>query len=324
MSARASPPAFIPPSPTLQLDTSRKLQHPRAISLPRPPHLAQEAVGLICGLRTPPAEDMSTAYQAPLAAYESHAMHGYAQPMPQAGRAKMPMVDRANAQVYGQQPQQQATMYWPAKNQAASTVPQVPPSTQPRQPVASPSSDATFAMGQNQHSKASNIGSETLVYHSLDIPRSISPHGGNLADFSAQVSITVRRNRGPQVLVANLAHSQMTCLFWFTSADELMQAESIGTRSPTSPIARLPPLARPHEQFRKWVLSVLSTTQVTQNVILLGLLFIYRLKMSSPQVKGRAGSEYRLLVVALMLANKCAFHHLQGANHVSVASAFTD
>jgi hypothetical protein len=98
----------------------------------------------------------------------------------------------------------------------------------------------------------------------------------------------------------------MTCLFWFESADELKQAETIRSRPPTSPIVRLPALARPHEQFRKWVLSILSTTQVTQNVILLALLFIYRLKMSSPQVKGRAGSEYRLLVVALMLGNKCA------------------
>jgi len=39
---------------------------------------------------------------------------------------------------------------------------------------------------------------------------------------------------------------------------------------------------------------------------LLALLFIYRLKMSTPQIKGREGSEYRLLIVALMLGNKCA------------------
>lgn len=51
--------------------------------------------------------------------------------------------------------------------------------------------------------------------------------------------------------------------------------------------------------------SVLTTTQVTQNVILLALLFIYRLKMSNSSVRGRPGSEYRLLTVALMLGNKC-------------------
>lgn len=102
----------------------------------------------------------------------------------------------------------------------------------------------------------------------------------------------------------------MTCLFWFESIDELKKAESIRSRLPNAPIPRLPPLARPHEQFRKWVYNVLSTTQVTQNVIFLALLFIYRLKMSTPQIKGRAGSEYRLLTVALMLGNKCKYHRL--------------
>ena len=97
----------------------------------------------------------------------------------------------------------------------------------------------------------------------------------------------------------------MTCLFWFESTEDLKQAESIRKRSPDAPIPRLPALANPYDQFRKWVYSVLSTTQVTQNVILLALLFIYRLKMLTPQIKGRAGSEYRLLTVALMLGNKC-------------------
>jgi hypothetical protein len=69
--------------------------------------------------------------------------------------------------------------------------------------------------------------------------------------------------------------------------------------------SRLVDLAKPSSQFRKWVYNVLSTTQVTQNVILLALLFIYRLKCSTPQIKGRGGSEYRLLTVSLMLGNKC-------------------
>lgn len=50
--------------------------------------------------------------------------------------------------------------------------------------------------------------------------------------------------------------------------------------------------------------NLLSTTQVTQNVILLALLFVYRLKLTNPSVSGRPGSEYRLLTVALMLGNK--------------------
>ena len=98
----------------------------------------------------------------------------------------------------------------------------------------------------------------------------------------------------------------MTCLFWFESADQLKQAGQYRHENSTE-LSRLPTLARPDSQFSKWVFTVLNTTQVTQNVILLALLFIYRLKMSTPQIKGREGSEYRLLIVALMLGNKCKF-----------------
>ena len=51
--------------------------------------------------------------------------------------------------------------------------------------------------------------------------------------------------------------------------------------------------------------TILSMTQVSQNVILLALMFIYRLKKYNPSVKGKVGSEFRLLTVALMLGNKC-------------------
>ena len=57
--------------------------------------------------------------------------------------------------------------------------------------------------------------------------------------------------------------------------------------------------------FLKWVTTILTTTQVSQNVIILALMFIYRLKKLNASVKGKAGSEFRLLTVALMLGNKC-------------------
>lgn len=62
--------------------------------------------------------------------------------------------------------------------------------------------------------------------------------------------------------------------------------------------------ATPTTGFRKWVTTILSTTLVAQNVVLLALLFVYRLKKLNPAVKGKPGSEYRLLTVALMLGNK--------------------
>lgn len=93
---------------------------------------------------------------------------------------------------------------------------------------------------------------------------------------------------------------QMTCLFWFEKTSKLQDIEE---RRPTSP--SLVPEAIPTIGFQKWVASILSTTQVSQNVILLALLFIYRLKKFNSGVKGKKGSEFRLMTVALMLGNKC-------------------
>jgi hypothetical protein len=99
--------------------------------------------------------------------------------------------------------------------------------------------------------------------------------------------------------------NKITCFIWFESTETLREAEELLLLS--SPIKRLKDEALPSIRFRKWVVAILSTTQVTQNVVLLALLFIYRLKIINPAVKGRSGSEYRLLTVALMLANKCEF-----------------
>ena len=96
----------------------------------------------------------------------------------------------------------------------------------------------------------------------------------------------------------------MTCLFWFENGADLKRiADSHVSQHPT-PMPYIPD-AKPTPGFRKWVATLLSTTQVKQNVVMLALLFIYRLKRVNPTVKGKPGSEYRLLTVALMLGNKC-------------------
>lgn len=113
----------------------------------------------------------------------------------------------------------------------------------------------------------------------LQIPSSINNSQGSLAELA----------------------SQITCLFWFEDASTLSRVENTSSPQPTG---SLPQEANPTIGFRKWVTTLLSTTQVSQNVILLALLFIYRLKKITANVKGKAGSEYRLLTVALMLGNK--------------------
>ncbi|KPM35015.1 hypothetical protein AK830_g11548 [Neonectria ditissima] len=292
--------SFFPLSPIYSVDSRRAALPPSRIDLPKLPPLTHGIAFLGSGLRTPPVDEMSTAFQPALASYDSHAMHSYPAAAPQAARSKMAaMNDSRNAQYYQypvqQQPQQSQQLQPLAVPQVFQAPSIVQPSvssvssvTQPQSGLVSrqttnPSSPSSGTITSSQREgSTSRRGSETLIYHSLQIPKCISPAGGNLADFAAQ----------------------MTCLFWFESVDELKQAESIRSRPSNAPIPRLPVLAKPYDQFRKWVYNVLATTQVTQNVILLALLFIYRLKMSTPQIKGRAGSEFRLLTVALMLGNK--------------------
>ncbi|KAL8693553.1 MAG: hypothetical protein Q9218_001639 [Villophora microphyllina] len=95
---------------------------------------------------------------------------------------------------------------------------------------------------------------------------------------------------------------QITCLFWFETSFTLHYVEE--SKATPNPIQPLVSEAVPTMGFRKWVVSILSTTQVSQNVILLALMFIYRLKKLNPGVKGKLGSEFRLFTVALMLGNK--------------------
>ncbi|KAI0512807.1 hypothetical protein F5B22DRAFT_637609 [Xylaria bambusicola] len=121
-----------------------------------------------------------------------------------------------------------------------------------------------------------------MVMHSLKLPKCISPHGGNLDDFAAL----------------------MTCFFWFETMDTIETAEQINTHRSSEPLSPLSKYTEPCPAYKKWVHSILSTTQVTQNVVLLALLFVYRLKKTNPRVHGNPGSEYRLLTVALMLGNK--------------------
>lgn len=93
---------------------------------------------------------------------------------------------------------------------------------------------------------------------------------------------------------------QIACLFWFEGMQKLKAIED-GLAIAYS----LAPEAVPTADFQKWVTSILSTTQVSQNVVLLALLFIYRLKKFNPTVRGKKGSEYRLMTIALMMGNKC-------------------
>ena len=148
--------------------------------------------------------------------------------------------------------------------------------------------------------KPSSDGSSIASY--LQIPATINNSKGSLPEFAAQVwrlpssSSFLNKESDPHSL-------QITCLFWFESSLTLQLVQDV--RGTQMMATALSPDAVPTTGFRKWVTTILSMTQVSQNVILLALMFIYRLKVLNPGVKGKVGSEFRLLTVALMLGNKC-------------------
>ena len=121
---------------------------------------------------------------------------------------------------------------------------------------------------------------EDEIASHLQIPASVNKSKGSLSEFCTEIA----------------------SLFWFESAETLDYAEGLAVEDPTD--RGLVADAVPSIGFRKWVTTILSTTQVGKNVILLGLLFIYRLKQFNPGVSGKRGSEFRLLTIALMLGNK--------------------
>ena len=144
------------------------------------------------------------------------------------------------------------------------------------QPASSGSARSTSSSTSTNSNSGTTNNDNNLSF--LEIPSSITNGKGNLAKFAAQIA----------------------CLFWFEKTAKLKAIED-GLK----PYPFILPEAIPSPGFQKWATTILSTTQVSQSVILLALLFIYRMKKFNPGVKGKKGSECRLLTIALMLGNKC-------------------
>ncbi|XXH04360.1 hypothetical protein Hte_010774 [Hypoxylon texense] len=259
--------AAVPPA-RQQLPTLDKLQD----------HLYAHGATLYQGgLRTPPTEsNMNATYQNPVLSntYNSHvAMARQPNAMVPTGRSGGAYCDAVNPYPVAHPPHR------PQYQQPQAVQPVVSQQPDSSSRAATPGSSGTLSV----HSEGTiSKKDSTMVTHSLQLPSCISPSGGNLDDFAAL----------------------MTCFFWFETMDTIQAAEHIKERSLSDPIPPLSQFTQPCTAYKQWVNKVLSTTQVTQNVILLALLFVYRLKKVNPKVNGSPGSEYRLLTVALMLGNK--------------------
>lgn len=142
--------------------------------------------------------------------------------------------------------------------------------------------DYQFGTQSNPQTYGTNetMQQEDQIASHLQIPGPVNSSKGSLPEFAAEI----------------------TCLFWFESSETLEYAESLPDGA--LPDRGLNADAIPSIGFRKWVTTVLTTTQVGKNVILLALMFIHRLKKFNRSVSGKRGSEFRLLTIALMLGNK--------------------
>lgn len=191
---------YYPPSPSTGFGSRRVNLSSTHIALPRLPGLKHDvAVGLVrSGLRTPPVEDMSITYESMLPSHDSHAMHAYPTSMAHVGRSRTGFNDTRSSQYYRYPSQHQQQLQNQPQQQQAQVVSQSQPrngslswATQPA-PTSQYSTQASTPgsgtiVGSSKDGSSSRRGSETLVFHSLQMPKVISETPGNLADFAAQV-----------------------------------------------------------------------------------------------------------------------------------------
>ena len=99
---------------------------------------------------------------------------------------------------------------------------------------------------------------------------------------------------------------EMICYLWFSSlskdASPSGPARQSSIPKPSAATASLQLAVSP--DFVRFMQKVLEPTQVSQSVIVLALHYIYRLKICNRFTNGQSGSEYRVAIAALMMANK--------------------
>ena len=94
---------------------------------------------------------------------------------------------------------------------------------------------------------------------------------------------------------------EMVCYLWFSSNSPSPRRHHFVPHS-SPQTASLQFSVSPH--FIQFMQKVLETTQVSQSVIVLSLHYIFRLKERNRLTSSLPGSEFRVAIAALMMANK--------------------
>jgi hypothetical protein len=145
-----------------------------------------------------------------------------------------------------------------------------------------------------------------------DVPP-IFGHAPNLPDW-----FDISRHRSAHFLAEKTC--EMICYLWFAGARSLAPSSSSASNAAAASSYPSPPGTSPYPRsspnpatalqlsaspvFVQFMQKVLETTQVSQSVIVLSLHYIYRLKERNSLSSGQPGSEFRIAIAALMMANK--------------------
>lgn len=163
----------------------------------------------VSGLRTPPTDEMGTTYQMPnMASYESNHMHrsAYAPRAAHADRTRSAMGESmydtatrySTSQGYPQQPPQyqqappQLQSYQqhpPISHGRQAVLPSIVPQPSTSRPPTRPTTPSSVRSARSLSDASIAARDAGMVLHNLQIPTCISPAGGDLADFTAQVSM---------------------------------------------------------------------------------------------------------------------------------------
>lgn len=135
-------------------------------------------------------------------------------------------------------------------------------------------------------------------------PPNVSSDAPHLVDW---LDNTLKR---PASFVAEKT-CEMICYLWFATSlpapsgarpSHHNHSPNHSPKHPSPATSALQLVASPN--FVTFMQKVLETTQVGQSVIVLSLHYIYRLKERNSLTTAQSGSEFRIAVAALMMANK--------------------
>ncbi|KAH9836644.1 cyclin-domain-containing protein [Rhodofomes roseus] len=161
-----------------------------------------------------------------------------------------------------------------------------------------------------------SYGSPTLrsprAYVPTSAPRTDASHTAEYLPSppSALDWFTISSDRPSQFIAEKTC--EMICYLWFSSYSQSASPSKRNRTAPQEHSHYIPPTnsATASLQFSvspafvRFMQKVLETTQVSQSVIVLALHYIYRMKARNRFTTGHPGSEYRVAIAALMMANK--------------------